>query len=257
MFGQAVPFNRHPSYRYFSLPRPVTLNGSWTSLFSIFGPHFYHWIYEELPRLWALPEFPPDTGILIPPHTPPYVLDTLQWLGLWDRVRPTPERHLLVEQYYFSAPTAMMGCPNPHAIAWLRERLMPFSADSTGPKKIYLVRHEKTRGLTNERDVAEIFADRGWTSVDPGKLRLAEQMALFAGAEMIAGLHGGAFTNLLWCRPGTRVLELFAESFVNGCYEGIASCLRLEHRYFIFPADGFDRATVDLLRLRQTLDEWD
>jgi capsular polysaccharide biosynthesis protein len=37
---------------------------------------------------------------------------------------------------------------------------------------------------------------------------LAEQMSLFAGADAVVAQHGAALANLVWCRPGTAVVEI-------------------------------------------------
>lgn len=257
MYGPMPGFERNPAWRYLGLPQPVRLTGPWTSLVSFLSRHFYHWVYDELPRLIALPEFPADTRILIPADPPAYILETIQLLGLEKRVRPTPERHLIIDDFYFSSPSAMLGCPNPAALRFLRKQFLPHADECyTETKRVYLVRSNKTRGIANAHEVNSFFAERGWAIVDPEELTFAQQIKLFSEAEAVAGLHGGSFTNLIWCRPGCRVFELFANNFLNGCYEGMAACLDLNYRYAIFPADGQYRAQVDLRRLSATLDDF-
>ena len=72
---------------------------------------------NALPRLALLKEFPPDTGIMAPTALAGYQKETLKLLGLLDRVRHSPEKHLFVENYYFSAPTAMISTYNPYGVA--------------------------------------------------------------------------------------------------------------------------------------------
>jgi capsular polysaccharide biosynthesis protein len=75
------------------------------------------------------------------------------------------------------------------------------------------------------------------------------QSRLFAEAEAICTLHGAALTNLVWCKPGCRVLELVADTFVNGVYEGIAEQVGVEHHFLLCPGDSAFRARVDMKRL--------
>ena len=35
-----------------------------------------------------------------------------------------------------------------------------------------------------------------------------DQIELFNSAECIAGLHGGGFANITFCKPGTKVIEM-------------------------------------------------
>ena len=43
----------------------------------------------------------------------------------------------------------------------------------------------------------------GFTGAEP----VAEQAKLFHGAALIAGPHGAAFANAIWCRAGTSLVE--------------------------------------------------
>jgi len=243
-----------PGYNYLALPRAIRLPGSWINLTS---PHFYHWFHEELPRLWALPDLPADVRLLIPDPTPTFIWDTLLWLGLEERARPTSERHLIVENLYFLSPTVMQGCPDPIGLQFLRKQFLSHAGtvDASLSRRVYLTRANKTRGILNAAEVDRVFHERGWTILDPERLSLSQQIATFANAKVICGLHGAAFTNLTWCTPGCQVLELFAEGFLNGCYEGIALCLGLRYRWLEFPSDGEFRAQIDTTKLEKALVE--
>ena len=157
-------------------------------------------------------------------------------LGLLDRVRETSSRHLLVEEYYFSAPVGMTGCTNPYTVEWLRSRFLPHRSLPETPPRFFIRRRGRTRGITNQEEIAEFFISKGWVAIHPEELSLAEQIAWFHNAEVIVGEHGAAFTNLLWCRPGCRVVELCPGNFLNGCYEAISLCVGIDHQFKVFPA---------------------
>jgi hypothetical protein len=233
-----------PSYNYLLLPSPVKLKGSWTSIISYWYDGYYHWFNDALPRLAPLEEFPVGTKILIRGPLRPYQRESLEILGLLDRVRETAERHLLIEDFYFSSPLGISGCTNPFVAKWLREKFLPNIKVGTTPKKFFIIRSGKTRGIRNQEEVAEFFRSAGWTVVDLEKLSLVEQISWFANAEAVVGEHGGGFTNLVWCRPGTKVLELCAKNFLNGCYEGISLCNGLQHRFEVFSSDHKHRITI-------------
>ena len=52
-----------------------------------------------------------------------------------------------------------------------------------------------------------------------------EQIDRFAAAEVIVAPHGAALANLVFARPGVRVLELFAPDYVNPCYWAITDAV--------------------------------
>ena len=249
---------KDPAFRSVWLPAPVALGGNWTSIISRWTKttNFYHWITDALPRLALLDRLPADTRILLPVNLQPFQLDTLRWMGLADRYRETPERHLMIGSYFFSTPTAMTGCTNPYAVRFLRDRFLS-RADETfrGPHKIYVLRRGKTRGVVNEDEVVAFLSTRGWTAVDPESLPLAQQIQLFSGARAVCGVHGAGLTNILWCSSGCAIIELMADNYLNGCFESISACLDIRHDYLVFPGDYESRILVDLDLLARVLPE--
>lgn len=250
--------SQDPAFRSMILPRPVRLEGSWTSVISRWtsGPSYYHWLMDGLPRLASLPDWPSEVKVLVPAGLSAFQRDTLRWLGLEGRYRETAETHLLLDEYFFSSPTAMTGCTNPYAVAFLREKFLPHAEAYPGkPGKIYITRRHKTRGILNEEEVKHFFSQRGWLVVDGEALSLSQQIGLFSEATEICGAHGAGFTNIVWCPPHCRVLELMADTFQNGCYESIAACLGLSHRHLLFRGDAGSRIHVDLQVLEHALEE--
>lgn len=241
-----------PAYHGLALPAEVRLSGNWTSVISLWPlrPNYYHWMLDCLPRLALLDRMPANTQVLVPDGLRSYQETTLDWLGLRERVRPLREKHLVAENFYFSSPTAMTGCANPYAVRFLREKFLPF-ADASPPaaEKIYIQRRGRTRGIANEPEVMKLLAGRGWTVVDLEALTVAQQIKLFAGARAVCGAHGAGFANLLWCQPGCVAIELCAANFLNGCYEALAECVAVDHRFLIQEADKDARIVVQLDRL--------
>jgi capsular polysaccharide biosynthesis protein len=239
------------SYHYLSLPRPTRLSGSWTSLISRWCPsghaNYYHWLLDGLPRLALLDRFPAETGILVPGPLQSFQRDSLEILGLLDRCRPSREVHLEIGDYYFSAPTTMTGCDNPYAVRFLRERFL--SCAESVPlsfEKIYVSRLGSSRAALQEEAMIDFLSGEGWTIIQAEKYSFREQIAIFSRARAVCGLHGAGLTNLLWCQKGSKVLELCAANFLNGCYEGLAVAAGLDHRYLVFEADRHYRPNVDL-----------
>ena len=113
-----------PSFTCLALPPVINLTGCWTSILGRYCDAYFHWLTDALPRLACLPEFPPETRILVPPNLRRYQRESLDLLGLSDRARPTPEIHLRLETYYFSSPTAMTGVNNPYAVKFLRQSFL-------------------------------------------------------------------------------------------------------------------------------------
>jgi capsular polysaccharide biosynthesis protein len=50
---------------------------------------------------------------------------------------------------------------------------------------------------------------------------------------VVVGAHGAGLANLLFCTPGTKVLELFAPRCVNLCYWVISNHAGLNYHYLL------------------------
>jgi hypothetical protein len=250
-----------PGWNYTMLPRPVELSGNWTSLISRWVPNggvptFSHWILDALPRLGFLSEFPSDTRILVPSRLAGYQKETLSLLGLMDRCRYTPETHVVVENYYFSTPTAMISCHNPYGVNVLRSLYLP-KADTSyqGPKRFIIARKGKTRGIKNEAEVYDFFRGLGWEIIDTEKLTFAQEIQLFSQAEAYAGILGSGFTNGIWSSPGCKVLTFVASNWLDGWVEWICKVNQLDYCWRTFPADESMVATVDLGEVKRMLEQ--
>jgi capsular polysaccharide biosynthesis protein len=256
-----------PAYHYFRGPRARAprLEGNWTSIISRWmrtdmTQPYGHWIKDVLPRLAVLPELPPDTRILIPAAKQPFQAESLEMLGLLDRCRPTSERHLVIENYYFSSPPSMIACYSPYVVDWLRKTFLPRMEppDPSLPKRIYLRRRGNIRNVVDEPRLLDFFQGLGWAIVDPIDLSFPDQMRLFSQAEAICGPHGSAFSNLIWSTAKCKVLEIFCDAYICANAEWISGCLpQTQHRYLIFPKDHRLNAIVDLDVVKKALADYD
>jgi capsular polysaccharide biosynthesis protein len=59
---------------------------------------------------------------------------------------------------------------------------------------------------------------------------VSEQARLFAQAEVIVAPHGGALTNLVFCQPLTKVVELFPPGYTPVCFWTITDAVGLSYR---------------------------
>ncbi|HTO03358.1 MAG TPA: glycosyltransferase family 61 protein [Opitutus sp.] len=84
-------------------------------------------------------------------------------------------------------------------------RNFPAPAVSSPGRKLYFPRRGKRR-LANETEVEAELMKHGFEAFEPaGKTDLHVQLA---DVSHVVGIHGAALTNLIFCRTGTRVLEL-------------------------------------------------
>jgi hypothetical protein len=244
---------RHdPASRFFRWPPPVQLTGNWTSIVSNWTPTvgvpiYGHWIHDALPRLALLPEFPPDTRIIVPPKLAPYQIESLKLLGLWERCRPTAEFHLRVERYFFSSPVSMIDCYNPYAVRFLRDAFLPKADPAySGPRKFFFQRTGKRRSVANMEEICEFFRGKGWGVVKDVELGFAETIKLFSEADALCSNMGSGLSNVVFCKPGCTVMQLVPDIYLDGWVDWIAQVNQLNYHARIIPCGGPLTDTVEI-----------
>lgn len=130
----------------------------------------------------------------------------------------------------------------------------PASAPVAGTR-LYLSRQGgKLRNVTNAASFEGLLAEHGFQTFHARDDNHPDQIARFAAAETVVAVHGAGLTNLLFCRPGTKVIEIFPENFVKSPYWWLCRQLSLEHVPVVGgPGDYDQNFEVDLDRLRPAL----
>ena len=139
-------------------------------------------------------------------------------------------KHLLVP----SLSNSKDGVLTPHLADWLRHfKGLTGLKQITPHRKIVVLRPgAKTRKITNSDEL--LLALKGWETVALEKMTIREQMKTFAEATHIVAAHGAGLVNLLWCRPGTKVLEIQDPKMIHKkVYPVLAHHLGLEHQLYL------------------------
>lgn len=247
-------WREHPIFLRPALPRAEHVAGSLASLASPGGAgNYYHFLLDVLPR-WgilqeSLPGFAPDR-VYVPSGTG-YERELLAMTGLdqhdlldTDRDRAFSADHLLVPSH-----------PNPEEVApswtveWLRNALPPAHTDDK-PRRLYVTRGSgpNTRRLVDEATLWPRLERRGFVRIDPGSMSVRDQIDHFAAADVVVGIHGAALTNLVFLKPGARVLHLFAPGYVKHCFWAICEGIPdVTYQYLV----GEGRSPRRMTRIQQ------
>jgi hypothetical protein len=93
------------------------------------------------------------------------------------------------------------------------------------------------RPCHNQEEVERFFADRGFHVFCPEDLPLSEQVALFAGARVVAGFAGSAMFNLMHTKRLEATIVLGHNSYLARNEHLFAAVLGGDLHYFWAPAD--------------------
>ena len=107
---------------------------------------------------------------------------------------------------------------------------------SEGSRKLFLSRAGDVgrRVLRNRAAVEQRMHSLGFRVVRPELLSFADQIALMSTADIVVAESGAAMANLGFCPPGTRVLEIQPERFVENWTRGM--CFHFGHDWNIYLA---------------------
>jgi len=125
--------------------------------------------------------------------------------------------------------------------------------------RLYLSRGgAKLRQPTNGEELEALLKGKNFTSFVADESNHREQIDRFHSADTIIAVHGAGLTNLIFARPGTRVIEIFPENFIKSTYWWISRQLGLHYTPLIGGPGNYDQHfAAPLDALENLLDEID
>lgn len=232
----------HQIFSMESLPPLEKIEGKVAVLSTLSGNVYFHWMIDLLPRIEILRRSLIDLAeidwFVVNSHNLPFQKETLNILGVPAHKILTSDQHPHIQADHLIVPSFAnyLGYLPDWGIQFLRETFM--TADvlkRTGwPKRIYINRDgAKYRQVLNEEALVKYLEKYGFVSVALETLTLADQIALFAEAEVIITPHGSGLTNTVFCQPGTKIVELFSPHYMRYYYVNISRSLGLKHYYWL------------------------
>jgi capsular polysaccharide biosynthesis protein len=213
-------WREHPVFLSPRLPPVEDFRGTLLNLTSCgTSDNYYHFMFDVLPRYGIFEESLPgcEVDAVLAPHAARYQRELLALVGVAQPlIQPRKSTALRADRLLVpSTPNLELVAPR-WVTQWLRKRLPPSQTRSL-PRRLYLTRGDRpnTRRYVQENELWPSLERRGFVKLDPGTLSVQEQIDCFSSADVIVAPHGAALTNLVFCRPGVRVLELFASNYVH------------------------------------------
>ena len=266
--------HHHPIFRRLMLPAPEPIEGSVAVLATRGDENYYHFMLDALPRLALLEETRPLDRVdrFVVRHGRPFHRQLLRMCGVpSDRiVDPSTHPHVRADHLVVPSIPALHSQTPGWVVDFLRRRLMPSEPTvGDGPPRFYISRgsERRTRAVENEAAVIEMLRERGIVPVTLDGMTIPDQVELFRGAELIVSPHGAGLTNVVFCGPETKVVEIFSPHYVNTCFWKLSTQVDgLDYAYVLGagtpppPERDLEGVsvdiTVDLDRLGAILDGW-
>lgn len=198
------------------LPEVKRMAGTCLVLESLGSGNHYHYLFDSISRAAVAGDLITATDWIYISADQPMQRQICERAGIpVERViQPDDAKHLQFDSLMVpSIPGCTFG-----TVGWLRTTFADEAALGA-KRRIYVSRRDTTgRRLLNEDEVSGYLGKLGFETVVLGGLPFREQVEIFASAEMVVGVHGAGMTNLAFCSPGTRILELLPAWYPNPIY---------------------------------------
>ena len=214
----------------------------------ISGENYFHWILDILPKIFIVSKNYKLSHIkyFYLPEIKDYQMSTLKILGINKKkiINSKVYRHIYSDAIitvghpwykkgYIHAQAALM--PR-WIIIWIRKKFLRYKKKFNCNNKIYIDRTEskfKHCQIINDNEIYDYLKNRGFKKYQVGKLNFFKQIYLFSNAKIIVGAHGAAFTNIIFCKPNTKIIEIRPNFHPGKNYERISKINKLDHRTII------------------------
>ena len=197
--------------------------GTSLSLLQSVASNHAHWLLQGIPRLELVRrvvDLAPVDRVLVNEGAPESVYTALERLGV-ERARvvavPRSAGLLHCERLVLATPVHRYAVFSDWSRAFLGS-LFPVR-EPASTRRLFVGRGDAERRRTVNFDaVRAVLESRGFVTVAMDGRSIDEQAALFAGADVVVAEHGAALANLVFARPGTRVIELCSANCVSWMY---------------------------------------
>ncbi|MDJ0515226.1 MAG: WcbI family polysaccharide biosynthesis putative acetyltransferase [Trichodesmium sp. MO_231.B1] len=234
------------------------LNGKVVFLSTFFGtPNYCHWMFDTLPRIELMRLAGIDINTIdkfvMHMFQAPFHLQTLNLLGIpKEKVIDTKNHpHIIAENLI--VPSVFMHPANAASgwvIEFLRKLVLGNKPVKTHRnKRIYISRTGASkRRIINIEEVENLLDNYGFQTVKMDSMSVVEQAILLSEAEAVVGTHGAGLTNIVFCSPGTKVVEIFSPLYGTNAYFVISNQCGLDYSCFV--GEDYDRSLQNQLERR-------
>ena len=117
-------------------------------------------------------------------------------------------------------------------IFFLREKFLKYAKNFDCSDKIFIDGNESRSNhckLINNDEIIKYLSQKGFQSYQIGKLDFFEQIYLFSKAKVIMGPHRSAFTNIVFSKINTNIIEIIPDRYKMRVFEKVSNVLNLKY----------------------------
>jgi capsular polysaccharide biosynthesis protein len=212
----------------------LKVKNDFTTITNEWSNNYFHWFTEAVPRLIYLLDLPKKPTVLLPiNYKSAYQFRTLELLGFPFQ---TFNSQLIIAKKIF-LPFRLA----PYSAHYNTTIMKSLSGKLKGSvnlnynkgNRIYISRNNaQNRKVINEKEVIETLKKFEFQILEFKEFTLDEQISMMHHTKILVSIHGAALTNMIFCEPGSKILELSLKNQVmDKCYFNLANCMNLKYYY--------------------------
>lgn len=194
--------------------------------------NYFHWMFDVLPKIYIFEKLKllkkKNIKLLLPALKFNFQLDSLSELNLPKEHFLDGEKfkHFTCNKLYVSDhpyvfnnnPTnSILNIPE-WIIKWLRRKFIKIK-NKKNYEKIYIDRQDATlskkRYIINNQEIVNFLTSKNFKCLTLSNISFKEQVKIFQSAKIVVGLHGAGFANIVFCKKGTKIIELQSSTSGN------------------------------------------
>ena len=204
--------------------------------------NYFHWLFDVLPRIFLFKKLfnlKQVDKILVPNIKYRFQYQTLKLLNIKKNqiINNESYKHIYGKEVYATShPAENSEKISTTLINFLKKYFLKkiHNIKKKKIKKIYIDRSDSKsqirdyRSIINEEEIFNYLKKKGFVKVKLAELDFIEQVYLFYYAKCIFGLHGAGFSNLIFCKKNTKIIEVKPQGATT-IYKNLAKKCRLNY----------------------------
>jgi hypothetical protein len=233
----------HPIFSKLKLRSVYHIEGTAAVLSARSGDNYYHWMFDVLPRLELITLGGRSISLIdkfiINSSRFRFQIETLTHLSIPQEKLVEIEKYSHIKADQLLVPslrtTTNDKIGSKFACNFLRREFMPKMKESLNTsERIYISRSKaQYRRILNEEQVTDVLDKLGFVPISLESISIFEQVSIFSSAKVIISPHGAGLTNTVFCREGTKLIEIFSPNYLHVCYWSICNYVGIEYYYLI------------------------
>lgn len=237
-----VPASQNMVFKTQGFTKPKKFSGTVFSLLTMGAAKYYyfHWLFDAVTKLELLTasgQFDTVDYFLVPNYDFHFHKEYLAHFNIPEHkiINGQLEDHIQADNLLVASEVRLEEHLPKWGVDFLYNSFVKPLEIKKGGRRIYIARGDaaKSRKVSNEAELIKVLSSQGFEILYLTKVSVKDQVKIFNEAEVVVAVHGGGLSNLVFCEPGTSLLEIFPDQYVRHYYHDICVKRNIAYDYLL------------------------